>query len=118
MRLRHAAASVAAGSLALLLTMSGTANAATGEFSYKYLGPTGQPHAVTLHDPASRECITLPEVADPDASEPAFAPHNDTDESVMVFTEPDCTGDSWTLRAHGRPATDRLKLRSVFFAGR
>ncbi len=39
-------------------------------------------------------------------------PHNDTDEWVMVFTEPDCTGDSWTLRPHGNPTTENLKLRS------
>ncbi|PKV83882.1 hypothetical protein [Streptomyces sp. TLI_146] len=118
MRLRTAAAAITAGSFALLLTVSGTANAATGDFSYKYVGLNGEPQSVTLHDPQSPGCVTLAEVADPDASEPAFAPHNNTDEYVMVFTEPDCTGDSWTLRPHGKPATDRLKLRSVFFTDR
>lgn len=118
MRLRSAAVAVAAGSFALLLTVSGTANAATGDFSYKFVGLDGQPQSATLHDPQSPGCVVLPEVADPGASEPAFAPHNDTDEWVMVFTEPDCTGDSWTLRPHGNPATDRLKLRSVFLTGR
>lgn len=118
MRLRTAAAAVVAGSFALLLAVSGTANAATGDFSYKFVGLDGEPQSVTLHDPASPGCVPLAEVADPDSSEPAFAPHNDTDEWVVVFTEPDCTGDSWTLRPHGKPASDRLKLRSVFFTGR
>ncbi|MFI1172116.1 hypothetical protein [Streptomyces melanogenes] len=115
MRLRTAAAAVTAGAFTLLLTVSGTANAATGDFSYKYVGLNGQPQSAALHDPDSGECVTLAEVADPGASEPAFAPHNNTDEFAMVFTEPDCTGDSWTLKPHGRPASDRLKLRSVVF---
>ncbi|WP_344073149.1 hypothetical protein [Streptomyces crystallinus] len=117
MRLRHTAAAVC-GALALLLTQSASASAATGHFSYKFIGLDGAPQSVTLHDPVSPGCVVLPEVADPGSSEPAFAPHNDTDEWVMVFTEPDCTGDSWTLRPHGNPATDRLKLRSVFLTGR
>ncbi|WP_406345771.1 hypothetical protein [Streptomyces sp. NBC_00648] len=118
MRLRTAAAAVTAGSFALLLAVSGTANAATGDFSYEFTGLDGSAQSATLHDPESRLCITIPEAADPGASEPAFAPHNNTDEYALVFTEPDCTGDSWTLRPHGRPASDRLKLRSVFLAGR
>ncbi|MFI8522205.1 hypothetical protein ACIGEZ_30965 [Streptomyces sp. NPDC085481] len=80
-------------------------------------GASSCPQNATRHDPESPGCTTLPEVADPGWSEPAFAPHNDTDTWVIVFTEPDCTGDSWTLRSHGNPAADRLKLRSVFFTG-
>ncbi|XIE79510.1 hypothetical protein AB6O49_18840 [Streptomyces sp. SBR177] len=114
MRLRHTLAA-ACGALALTATLATPAQAATGDFSYRVTGLNGAPVAVTLHDPATEVCVTLPEVADPGATEPAFAPHNDTDEYAMVFTEPDCTGDSWTLRPHGRPATDRLKLRSVVF---
>jgi hypothetical protein len=114
MRLRHSVAA-ALGALALVVTLPTSASAATGQFSYQYVGLDGQPRSATLHDPPSGECVTIAEVADPDASEPAFAPHNDTDEWALVFTEPDCTGDSWTLRPHGRPATDRLKLRSVYF---
>ncbi|WHM40277.1 hypothetical protein [Streptomyces sp. BPTC-684] len=117
MRLRTAAAAVTAGSFALLLAVSGTANAATGDFSYKYVGLDGQPQSAALHNPPTLACVTLPEVADPGSSEPAFAPHNDTDEYALVFTEPDCSGDSWTLKPHGKPATDRLKLRSVFLTG-
>ncbi|MCX4763521.1 hypothetical protein OG562_21655 [Streptomyces sp. NBC_01275] len=114
MRLRHSFAAVC-GALALTAALAAPAHAATGDFGYKFVGLNGQPQSATLHDPASGECVTLPEVADPGASEPAFAPHNDTDETALVFTEPDCSGDSWTLRPHGRPATDRLTLRSVVF---
>ncbi|PSM43396.1 hypothetical protein C6Y14_11310 [Streptomyces dioscori] len=117
MRLRHTAAA-AVGALVLVLTHPVSASAATGDFSYQYAGLDGRPQSATLHDPESPGCIVLPEVADPGASEPAFAPHNDTDTWVMVFTEPDCTGDSWTLRPHGRPASDRLKLRSVYLTDR
>ncbi|MFC4501381.1 MULTISPECIES: hypothetical protein [Streptomyces] len=114
MRLRHTVTSVI-GALALTALLAAPAHAATGDFGYKVVGLDGQPISVTLHDPPSGECVTLAEVADPDASAPAFAPHNDTDEFAIVFTEPDCTGASWTLRPHGRPATDRLLLRSVVF---
>ncbi|MGA5198629.1 hypothetical protein [Streptomyces exfoliatus] len=114
MRLRHSLAA-ACGALALTATLAAPAHAATGDFGYRFVGLDGSPQTVTLHDPASGECVTIPEAADPAASAPAFAPHNDTDEYAIVFTEPDCTGDSWTLRPHGRPATDRLKLRSVVF---
>ncbi|WP_329622072.1 hypothetical protein OG357_17680 [Streptomyces sp. NBC_01255] len=114
MRLRHTVAA-ACGALALTATLATSAHAATGDFVYRYVGLNGEPQAAVLHDPASGECVTIPEAADPGASAPAFAPHNDTDEYAIVFTEPDCTGDSWTLRPHGRPASDRLLLRSVVF---
>ncbi|MFH8774488.1 hypothetical protein [Streptomyces sp. NPDC017958] len=114
MRLRNTVAAVC-GAIALTAALATPAQAATGDFSYRFIGLNGRPQTATLHDPTSDECVTLPEVADPAASEPAFAPHNDTDEFAVVFTEPDCSGDSWTLRPHGNPATDRLKLRSVVF---
>lgn len=96
MRLRHGAAA-ALGALALLAAQSGSAHAAEGDFSYTYAGLDGMPRTVTLHEPPSPGCVTLPEVADTRASEPAFAPHNETGEWAMVFTGTDCTGDSWTL---------------------
>ncbi|MFF6774379.1 hypothetical protein ACFY8W_12530 [Streptomyces sp. NPDC012637] len=114
MRLRHTLAATC-GTLALTAVLASPAHAATGDFGYRVTDLDGQPLLVTLQDPASGQCVTLPEVADPSASSPAFAPHNDTDEYAVVFTEPDCTGDTWTLRPHGNPATDRLKLRSVVF---
>ncbi|MFE0255893.1 hypothetical protein [Streptomyces sp. NPDC059010] len=117
MRLRRTLGA-ALGAVALVVTLPASASAATGDFSYKFTGLDGSPQSVTLHDPPSPGCIPLAEVADPGSSEPAFAPHNDTDTWVMVFTEPDCTGDSWTLRPHGQPASDRLKLRSVYLTDR
>ncbi|MEU6127303.1 hypothetical protein [Streptomyces sp. NPDC047123] len=113
MRLRHSVAA-ALGALALVVTLPTSASAATGDFSYSFVGLDGSHRTVTLHDPLSPGCTTLAEVADPAASGPAVAPHNDTDTWAIVFTEPDCTGDSWTLRPHGRPTSDRLTLRSVY----
>ncbi|MEU6994739.1 hypothetical protein ABZ953_29290 [Streptomyces sp. NPDC046465] len=116
MRLRHTLAA-ALGALTLVVALPTSASAATGDFSYRYTAPDGSRQSATIHDPSSPGCVVLPEAANQDGP-PAYAPHNDTDEWTMVFTEPDCTGDSWTLRPHGRPATDRLKLRSVFLTGR
>ncbi|MFJ3586111.1 hypothetical protein ACIPPS_28335 [Streptomyces sp. NPDC090127] len=59
-------------------------------------------------------CVALPEVADPDTSAPAHSPRNGTDAPAVVFTESDCTGDSFTLRPGGQ-ASERLKVRSVLF---
>jgi len=115
LRLRHTVVTAACGALALTAALAAPAHAATGEFGYRVTGLDGEPLAVSLHDPESDRCVTLPEVADPGASSPAFAPHNRTDAWARVFTGPDCTGDTWTLRPHGRPASDRLKLRSVLF---
>ncbi|MFF8955563.1 hypothetical protein [Streptomyces sp. NPDC014894] len=115
MRRRTAAAGVLV-SLVLLLSQPGTAAAATGDFSYGFIGLDGRPQRATVHDPASRACVTLPEAADPDSSAPAFAPHNETDSLALVYTNPDCTGEVWALRPHGERATDRLKLRSVLFS--
>ncbi|MFD5507201.1 hypothetical protein ACFWIB_05430 [Streptomyces sp. NPDC127051] len=117
MRLRHAV-TAACGALALTTVLAAPAHAATGEFGYKFVGFSGEEQSAALQAPQSGVCITIPEVADPAASAPAYAPHNDTDAWAMVFTEPDCTGDSWTLKPAGRPASDRLKLRSVIFFDR
>ncbi|MEV7191692.1 hypothetical protein AB0N81_07770 [Streptomyces sp. NPDC093510] len=113
MRPRHTVAALL-GALALVVTLPTSANAATGAFHYKFV-EDGTVRYATLHDPGSPACITLPEVADDDTSKPAFAPYNDTDAWAMVFTDADCSDDSWTLKPHGKPATDRLKVRSVYF---
>lgn len=113
MRLRSAAVA-AAGTLTLLIALPTSAHAATGEFSYGYIGLTGVQRG-TLENPPGGVCVTLPEVADPGASTPAFAPRNDTDAPAVVFTEPDCTGEKYSLRPHGGHASERLKLRSVSF---
>ncbi|MEW1699855.1 hypothetical protein ACIQCR_27500 [Streptomyces sp. NPDC093249] len=114
MRLRHSVAAVC-GALTLTAALATPAHAASGDFTYRFVGLDGSRLTATLHDPESDRCLTLPGVADPHASDPGFAPHNDTDDYAIVFTGPDCTGDSWRLRPHGRPATDLLKLRSVVF---
>lgn len=105
----------AAAALALVVTLPHSANAATGEFRYTYYDDFGNRSAGVLVDPDSRDCITLPEVADPDTTEPAFAPQNFTDSTVTMFTDADCQGDYYSLRPGGK-ASDRLKLRSVVFS--
>lgn len=113
-RLQHTVAA-SCGALALTAVLAAPAHAATGDFSYNFVGSGGDRHAGLLHDPAGGECVTLPAAADRSSSVSAFAPHNDTDSYALVFTGTDCTGDSWMLRPHGRPSTDRLMLRSVVF---
>lgn len=76
----------------------------------------GSPRTATLDDPASGECHTLPEVANPAASSPAHSPRNRTDATAVVFTEPDCEGDWFSLRPHTGYGSERLKLRSVVFS--
>ncbi|MFE1790441.1 hypothetical protein ACFW7J_18940 [Streptomyces sp. NPDC059525] len=115
MRLRRA--SVAAlGAFTLLLAVPQSASAAIGEFQYSYVGLDGKTHIHALIDPESRECITLPEVADPNASEPAFSPRNRTNATATVFTEAECEGDFFSLRPITGYGTSKLKLRSVVFS--
>ncbi|MFF9052875.1 hypothetical protein ACF09Z_17170 [Streptomyces erythrochromogenes] len=70
---------------------------------------------VVLEDPESRECITLPEVADPGASSPAHSPRNRTTSTATVFTEPGREGDFFTLRPVTGHGSARLQLGSVVF---
>ncbi|MFD5419552.1 hypothetical protein ACFWJT_16195 [Streptomyces sp. NPDC127069] len=115
MRLRRA--SIAAlGAFTLLLAIPQSASAAVGEFQYTYIGLDGKPHVRILLDPESRECITLPEVADPNATEPAHSPRNRTTSTATVFTEPECEGDFFSLRPLTGRGSERLKLRSVVFS--
>ncbi|MFI6501468.1 hypothetical protein [Nonomuraea typhae] len=92
------------------------ASAAVGEFQYTYVGLDGSPRIGLIDDPESRECITLPEVADPGASQPAHSPRNRTTSTAVVFTEPDCEGDYFPLRPLTGRGSERLKLRSVVFS--
>ncbi|MEU6671699.1 hypothetical protein [Streptomyces sp. NPDC046727] len=114
MRLRHAAVA-AFGALALVLTVPASASAAEGQFTYVYTGLDGAPRTGVLDAPESGVCHTLPEVADPGSSSPAHSPRNRTNAFTTVFTEPDCTGDSFTLRPFTGYGSERLKLRSVTF---
>ncbi|MFI1385600.1 hypothetical protein [Embleya sp. NPDC020886] len=115
MRFRSSMVAVV-GALTLVVTLPTSAGAATGEFSYKYTGLNGQPQEARLFDPPGRECIDLPEVADPGSSSPAHSPRNDTDATAGVFTEPGCKGDYFSLRPFGGQGSERLKLRSVIFS--
>lgn len=110
MRLRttFAAAACAVG---IALSFPVSAHAADGPFFYSY----GDGRVGVLDSPPSRECVTLPEVAD-DSVPPAYAPQNATDSTATVFTGADCTGEHYALRPHGAPASARLKLRSVVFS--
>jgi hypothetical protein len=113
MKLRSAFGACVAA-LALVLPTAGPAQAAQGEFHYKYVGSSGLERLVTLHDPASGECKNLYGVGD-DAVPAGYGPHNDTDTAVTVYLGANCTGAAWRLMAHGRPARDDLELRSVRF---
>lgn len=113
-RIRHSVAAVACA-LTVAFAFPGSAHAAVGTFTYAYVGLDGGRQEAVLTDPPNGRCITLPEVSDPDSSEPAFAPRNFTDAPAVVFTGTDCDGDSFTLRPAGGHASDRLKLRSVLF---
>jgi hypothetical protein len=114
MRLRNTLAA-AVGAAVLVMTVPTSASAAGGEFRYTYHDQAGLAREARLVDPPSRECITLPEVAD-EAVPPADSPRNDTDATATVFTNDDCSGDYFSLRPFGGRASDRLKLRSVVFS--
>ena len=106
---------VALGAAVLIVATPTSASAAGGEFRYQYADQSGATQTGRLIDPPSRECITLPEVADYGTS-PADSPRNDTDATAVVFTNDDCTGDWYALRPSGGRASARLKLRSVVFS--
>ncbi|MET8589338.1 hypothetical protein [Streptomyces sp. NPDC005078] len=115
MRLRSTVAA-ALGALALVVTLPTSASATVGFFAYSYTGLDGTPQIAELINPPSGECVALPEVADPNSSNPAGSPWNYTVSTATVFTGPDCDGDSFTLRPVGGHASERLKLRSVVFS--
>ncbi|MEY9928024.1 hypothetical protein ABH926_002658 [Catenulispora sp. GP43] len=91
------------------------AGTATGGFSYRYIDAAGSAQQGLLMDPPSQECVTLPQVADPDTSAPADSPLNFTDAAAIVFTGPGCRGDSFRLQPFTGHGSERLKLRSVLF---
>ncbi|WP_418960977.1 hypothetical protein [Streptomyces tritici] len=115
MRLRLAA-TAAAGAFALLLSLPGSASAASGQFTYVYADENGDPAVGRLFDPPSGVCLTLSEVADEATTPPAHSPRNRTDAVATAFTGTDCTGDAFSMRPHTGYGSERLKLRSVFFS--
>ncbi|MFF0480773.1 hypothetical protein [Streptomyces sp. NPDC004435] len=102
------------GALALILSTAGSAQAAQGEFHYKYVDGYGQERHVTLHDPHGGKCINLHAVGD-DEELPGYGPHNNTDAAVTLYVGASCQGAEWRLKAHGKPAKDTLEVRSVRF---
>lgn len=108
MRFRQTAVA-ALGALALLVAVPSSANAATGNFRYKF-GP-GVPTG--LADPESGKCINLPGATEFD---PAFAPENYTRSTATVFLDFGCQGDTFYVMDPGKKLGDRLKLRSVVFS--
>lgn len=102
------------GALTLVLSMSGSAQAAEGNFHYKYVDGHGQEQYATLHDPHSGKCINLYPVGDDDEL-PGYGPHNQTDTAVTVYVNANCQGPQWRLKANGAPAKDTLEVRSVRF---
>lgn len=113
MKLRNTAAAALAA-VALVLTLPGSALAAQGSFTYKYVDHFGQQQHVALHDPHSGKCINLYAVGD-DEVPAGYGPHNDTDTAVTVYLGANCEGPEWKLRAKGQPARDALEVRSVRF---
>ncbi|MEW2371425.1 hypothetical protein AB0940_18985 [Streptomyces sp. NPDC006656] len=110
----RAMASAAACALTLLLAAPAPASAAQGDFTYAYNDANGMQYG-SLMNPKSKTCITIPQVADPNSTEPAFSPNNETDKSASVYLNPDCTGSRFSLKAKSRLAS-RVKFRSVKFA--
>ncbi|WP_020668110.1 hypothetical protein [Amycolatopsis nigrescens] len=114
MRLRTAFLALTSA-FALFLTIPGTASAAEGEFSYRYVDKDGDIRVGSLVDPPSKKCIEIPEIADWDVS--AFRPRNNTDKRAVVFKDGDCESDAYfSLRPHGGHGSERLLLRSVVFS--
>ncbi|GAQ57695.1 hypothetical protein a10_07567 [Streptomyces acidiscabies] len=113
MRMRTALAATV-GALALIVTVPTSASAADGVFLYVYSGLDGSPQVAALGNPASRECITLPEVANPSSSSPARHAYNDTDSTAVIFEGPGCTGSPTALVPHS--GGERTEFRSVLFS--
>ncbi|MEU4800771.1 hypothetical protein [Actinosynnema sp. NPDC023587] len=111
MRFRAAAAVAAA---VLSLVVPATALAAEGSFEYRFGYPGGPSWESELTDPASAECLDIPEVlGNEDAW--AFRPRNHTDATATVFKDGGCSGEHYSLRP-GAKASDRLMIRSVVFS--
>ncbi|MER5352488.1 hypothetical protein ABT093_19425 [Kitasatospora sp. NPDC002551] len=108
MRLRNAVLAVTSA-IALVLAVPVSANAADGEFRYKY----GADFAGALVDPRSGTCIDLPEAGE---DEPAYAPSNQTRSTATAFLDSGCAGDTYFVLRPGGRAGDRLLVRSVVFS--
>ncbi|MFJ7260361.1 hypothetical protein ACIQV2_09365 [Streptomyces globosus] len=108
MRLRHTLAA-AAGALLLTVSAPYSASAAVGEFEYR--GPLLGSHVLT--DPASGECINIPEATE---LLPAQSPWNKTNATVTLFLDFDCDGDVYNVMNPGAKRGPLLKFRSIVFS--
>ncbi|MBT2449759.1 hypothetical protein J7F03_22300 [Streptomyces sp. ISL-43] len=115
MKLRSAVTAGLAG-LVIAFAVPGSAFAATGDFSYSFTDDEHRTLTVTVHDPQSDECVNLPYLGS-EWVDAGHTPHNATDAWVTVYEGADCEGPTWKLRPHGKPATEHLKVRSVYFHG-
>ncbi|MEU7296755.1 hypothetical protein AB0A76_26755 [Streptomyces exfoliatus] len=98
----------------LLAAVPASASAASGQLRYDYVTVGGYVATGFLNDPPGAECLNLPGVGQ-ENPEPGDSPKNRIDAWATVFTEPNCQGDSFTLRPHTGGASERLKVRSVVF---
>ncbi|MFD9684493.1 hypothetical protein ACFY2K_27095 [Kitasatospora sp. NPDC001309] len=110
MRLRNAGVA-ALGALTLLLAVPGSANAATGDFLYKY-GLLGGQEGL-LPDPVSGVCLNLDGATD---LEPATSPRNFTNATATVFLDTDCNGDVYYVMNPGKKLGPLFRIRSVIFS--
>ncbi|MET9418337.1 hypothetical protein ABZY03_29930 [Streptomyces klenkii] len=115
MRLR-AITSAAACALTLLLTAPGPASAAEGEFSYTYVDANGANQFGYLNNPVSKECIVIPQAADPEKTKPAFAANNRASTKATTWSETNCTGNRYSVKAKTGSGNARQKFRSVKFS--
>ncbi|MFD4911117.1 hypothetical protein [Kitasatospora purpeofusca] len=114
MRLRSSLAAAPGGLMLAVALPSSPASAATGDFVYTYVGLNSVHLRGELANPASAECINIPETVGP--ALPAFAPRNYTNSTATVFLDEDCNGDTYYVMPPGKRLGDRLRLRSVVFS--
>ncbi|AWW35686.1 MULTISPECIES: hypothetical protein [Streptomyces] len=103
------------GAALLLAAVPTSASAASGQFRYDYVTVEGSEASGFLNNPPSGQCLNLPGVGQ-ENPQPGHSPKNRTDAWALVFTEPNCEGDSFTLRPQTGGGSERLKVRSVIFS--
>ncbi|MEW2373933.1 hypothetical protein AB0940_31930 [Streptomyces sp. NPDC006656] len=90
-------APAAAFALSLLCATPGPASAASGDFSYTYKDKTnGRTATVDVEHPVGGKCTNVPEVANGRADS-AYAPSNQSDREVQVYTGLNCAGSKYVL---------------------
>ncbi|MEU8779307.1 hypothetical protein [Streptomyces sp. NPDC048606] len=107
----------AVGAVALTLTVPASpATAAVGLFRYQYTDDNGVVHRARLTNPANEECIQIPQAADPETTDTAFSPRNQTTTPATVFLTEDCSGpDYLVLPALVGSGSATTRFRSVVF---